>query len=240
MPAILRKQTDGSKVQEGTVKILAVMGSPHGMKGNTGRLLEEVLAGVEQGGGDVELVNLVQKKVLPCLSCDVCHETGTCPINDDFEAIRTKLLACDGFILASPNYIHSVTAQMKALFDRCVGIIHCTALEGKYGAVVETSGSGEDADVVGYMARFINTVGAQSVGGIGSGMAGARRFPDEAALFAEARELGQNLCLSVREKSRFPEQDAYRNAFRARMQRLVEYRKQEWAYEYRYWQDRTT
>lgn len=32
------------------MKIVAIMGSPHGMKGNTGRLLEEVLAGVEQGG----------------------------------------------------------------------------------------------------------------------------------------------------------------------------------------------
>jgi multimeric flavodoxin WrbA len=220
------------------MKILAIMGSPHGMKGNTGRLLEEVLVGVEQRDGDVELVNLVQEKVLPCLSCDVCHETGTCPINDDFEMIKARLLACDGFILASPNYIHSVTAQMKALFDRCVGIIHCIALEGKYGAVVETSGSGEDADVLRYMERFVNTLGAQSVGGIGSGMAGIRSFPDEAALFARARELGQNLCRHISEKGHFPEQDGYRNAFKARMQQLVEYRKKDWIYEYEYWQAR--
>jgi multimeric flavodoxin WrbA len=220
------------------MKILAIMGSPHGMKGNTGRLLEEVLIGVEQGGGDVELVDLVQEKVLPCLSCDVCHETGTCPINDDFETIKAKLLACDGFILASPNYIHSITAQMKALFDRCVGIIHCVALEGKYGAVVETSGSGEDEEVIGYMERFVNTVGAQSVGGIGSGMAGIRTFPDEAALFAKAQELGRTLCRHIRERSHFPEQDGYRNAFKARMQHLVEYRKQDWTHEYEYWQAR--
>ena len=30
------------------MKVLSIMGSPHGMKGNTGRLLEEVLAGVKQ------------------------------------------------------------------------------------------------------------------------------------------------------------------------------------------------
>ena len=147
------------------MKILAIMGSPHGMKGNTGRLLEEVLAGVRQGGGEVELVSLTESKVLPCVSCDVCHETGTCHLKDDFEEIKAKLLACDGFIFASPNYIHSVTAQIKALFDRCCGIIHCVGLEGKYGAVVETSGGGEDNEVIGYMEKVIGTVGAQAVGG---------------------------------------------------------------------------
>ena len=32
-----------------------------------------------------------------------------------YESIKDKLFACDGFILASPNYIFSVSAQMKAL-----------------------------------------------------------------------------------------------------------------------------
>jgi multimeric flavodoxin WrbA len=45
------------------MKILVVMGSPHGMKGNTGRLLDEVLAGVQQGGGEVELVSLSESRV---------------------------------------------------------------------------------------------------------------------------------------------------------------------------------
>ncbi len=220
------------------MNILAIMGSPHGMQGNTGRLLDEVLAGVRQVGGEVEVVSLSTSKVLPCVSCDVCHRTGTCHISDDFGAIRAKLQACHGFILASPNYIFSVTAQMKALFDRCSNIIHCVSLEGKYGAVVETSGGGEDEEVIRYMERFVGTVGAQSVGGIGSAMAGFRAFPDEAALFARARELGANLCRCIREKRHFPEQDAYRNAFKARMKGLVEYRQKEWTYEYEYWQAR--
>lgn len=220
------------------MKILAIMGSPHGMKGNTGRLLEEVLAGVIDQGGEVESISLAELKVEPCVSCDICHKTGTCPIDDDYETIKGRLIACDGFILASPNYIHSVTAQMKALFDRCAGIIHCIALEDKYGAVVETSGSGEDEEVVRYMEKFINTVGGQSVGGIGSGMAGVRTFPGEAALFLKARELGRQLCRCIKEQKHFPDQDAFRNAFKARMQKLVEYRKNEWAYENDYWQVR--
>ncbi len=220
------------------MKILAIMGSPHGMQGNTGRLLENVLAGVEDCGGEVELVSLSKSKVLPCVSCEVCHKTSKCHIKDDFEEIKTKLMACDGFIFASPNYIHSVTAQLKALFDRCTNIIHCVALEGKYGAVVETSGSGEDAEVLRYMERVVNTLGAQSVGGIGSPMAGFRSFPEEESLFMKAQELGKELCRCIQEKRHFPGQDAYLNAFKARMMGLVEYRQKEWTFEYEYWRAR--
>ena len=92
---------------------------------------------------------------------------GKCHLIDDFEHIKARLLECDGFIFTSPNYVHNVTAQMQAFFDRCCSLIHCFGLEGKYGAVVETSGS-EDDDVLMYMMRVGNTVGAQSVGGIGS------------------------------------------------------------------------
>lgn len=218
------------------MNILAILGSPHGVKGNTGRLLEEVVVGVRELGGDTELVSLSQSRVLPCASCDVCHKVGTCPMTDDFEEIRSKLLSCDGFILASPNYIFSVTAQMKALFDRCGGLVHLMALEDKYGIAVETSGGGDDEAVLNYMERFIAMLGAQSVGGIGSPMIGIRKFPDEENLFARARELGRELCRAVREKRQYPEQDAFHEAFKARMNVLMEYRKGEWTFEYDHWQ----
>ena len=217
------------------MKIIAVIGSPHGMEGNTGRLLEEVLKGVREQGGEIEIISLVEKIVGPCVSCDTCHKTGTCRIIDDFEMIKSKLHSGDGFILATPNYISSVTAQMKALFDRCCSILHCVSLEGKYGAIVETSGSGEDEQVIRYIERFINSVGAQSVGGIGSAMAGVRKFPNENTLFAKAQELGKELCRCIQDKRHFPEQDAFRNAFKSRMQKLVEYRKNEWTFENEYW-----
>jgi len=37
------------------MKILAINGSPRGMGGTTGRLLEEVLAGAVQAGADIEI-----------------------------------------------------------------------------------------------------------------------------------------------------------------------------------------
>lgn len=220
------------------MNILAIIASPRGMKGNTGRLLEEVLSGVREAGAETEILSLATLKVQPCVGCDLCHKTGICSIKDDYEGIKEKLLACDGFILASPNYIFSVTAQMKALFDRCCGLLHCMALEGKYAAVVETSGGGEDAEVISYMERFVNTLGATSVGGIGSPMAGIRAFPDEANLYGRARTLGRELCNCIREKRQFPEQEPFLGAFRERMSGLVEIMGEHWVFERDYWRDR--
>lgn len=218
------------------MRIVAIMGSPHGVKGNTARLLDEVITGATATGAEVELFDLSRLKVQPCVGCDVCHKVGRCPLKDDFETIKTALLACDAFILASPNYIFSVTAQMKAFFDRCCSLVHCLPLEGKYAAVVETSGGGEDDEVIRYMVRFINSIGAQSVGGIGSPMAGLRSFPAEDTLFDKARELGAELCRCFRKKPHFPDQAGYRASFKTRMRRLVEYCQHEWPYEYQYWQ----
>ena len=218
------------------MKIAVIIGSPRGMKGNTGRLLEEVLAGLSKEA-ETELIDLSRQRILPCNGCDHCHRTGTCHLKDDYETIKQSLLACDGFILASPNYIFSITAQLKALFDRSGNIIHCLMLEEKYGAVVETSGGGEDDEVMRYMARFINSTGAHSVGGIGSPMAGDRTFPEEEILFDKARALGSELCRCIKEATDFPDQADYLLAFKTRMKRLVEYRRKDWTAEQSYWNE---
>lgn len=220
------------------MKIVAIIASPRGMMGNTGRLLEEVLSGVQASGAETEIVSLKDLQVQPCVACDVCHRSGDCNITDDYGLIRDKLLACDGFIFASPNYIYSVTAQLKALFDRCNGLIHCMALEGKYAAIVETSGGGDDDRVVTYMAGVANALGAYSVGSVASPQAGVRTFPDEEALFQRARSLGSDLCSSIAGKRRFPEQDRFIAGFRLRMSGLVAFMQDDWTYERDYWQQK--
>jgi len=219
------------------VKITVIIGSPHGMRGNTGRLLEEVMVGLG-ATTELELLDLSMLNLQPCLGCDACHKSGICHLPDDYEMIKARLLASDGFILASPNYIFSVTAQLKALFDRSSSLIHCLALEGKYGAVAVTSGGADHDELLRYMVRYINSTGAQSVGTVSSFVTGRRSFPKQAELFEKARELGSELCRCIREQDHFPDQAGYRGSFKARMKRLVESRKEDWSFEFQYWQNR--
>jgi hypothetical protein len=58
------------------------------------------------------------------------------------------------------------------------------------------------------------------------------------AFFAKAQESGKELYRSIREKKHFPEQDAFLNAFKARMKGLVEFQQKDWVFEYEYWQAR--
>ena len=218
------------------MNIIAIIGSPHGMKGNTGRLLDEVVAGAAAAGATIEIVSLAGMALQPCVACNACHVTGLCPLPDGYEALKNKLLAADGFILASPNYIFSVSAQLKILFDRLNGLIHCQSLAGKYGAVVETSGGGEDEEVLVYMQRFVNSLGAQAVGGVGSAMAGIRTFPDEGALLSRARALGAELVSSIRARRHYPEQVAALANFSARMEGLVTMMQAYWPFEREVWQ----
>ena len=217
------------------MKLIAINGSPRGMRGATGRLLEEVIAGATQAGAEVEVVCLAETPIKPCVACDTCHRVGLCPLKDEYEAIKNKLVAADGFILASPNYIFSVSAQLKALFDRLNGMVHCIALEEKYAAVVETSGGGGDEEVLQYMERMVNSLGALCVGGVGSPSAGPHDFPEQEELFEQARALGHGLCASIREKRAFPKQDAARLAFKERMQQLISYMGEYWPYEREFW-----
>ncbi len=149
------------------MKVVAIIGSPHGMQGNTGTLLEGVLQGVRVAGAEVELFSLSEKDVQPCRGCDVCHISGDCVINDDFDEMRRTFEQAEGLILASPNYIVSVSAQLKALLDRCAPLLHLQSLEGKYGAAVVTSGGPGSADVEQYLLHFLRSLGYATVGSVG-------------------------------------------------------------------------
>jgi multimeric flavodoxin WrbA len=173
-------------------------------------------------------------KVQPCRGCAACHKTGECVIQDDFKQIKDSLLAADGVVLASPNYIFSVTAQMKAMMDRCSCPLHCQAMEGKYGAAVVTSGGGGE-EVEAYLLRFLRALGCRTVGGV---TAEARQLEDERTRgpkCGEAAILGARLVEAIRTRAKFPEQDNERAAFSRRMKELVGFRKDEWPYEYNYW-----
>ena len=217
------------------MKILSLVASPHRAKGNTAGLLEYVLEGARDLDAGTETIFLAGDTVSPCKACDTCHKSGACPQKDEFEAIKQKIYESDALILASPNYIWSVSAQMKAFMDRCCGVVHCMSFEGKYGASVVTSGGGEEQPIANYMNRFLIATGITPVGSIWATMgAAAGSYTEETK--NEAMELGKNLVKICRNKAIIPEIESAQNEFKQRMQMLMLYRKDEWQYEWEYWQ----
>ncbi len=219
------------------MKIISLLGSPHGLRGNTAGLLRLVLEGAEAEGARTETVVLKGDTVLPCLACDACHKKGRCVQKDEFEAIKEKISGADGLVVASPNYIFNVSAQLKAFMDRCCGVIHCMQFWGKYGASVVTSGGGDEETVAEYINHFLTTTGAVPVGGVWARMSAMPDggFTDE--LKKNAVALGRRLVTAWRAGEVPPEVDERRRAFRRRMHALMDWRKEEWPFEYSYWKE---
>ena len=100
------------------MRVLGIAGSPR-WDGNTDRLLAEMLRGASSQGAEVKTVVLNDLKITPCQHCDACLEKGNCRIDDDMQMIYREMEAADRIVLASPIQFMGVTAQMKAMIDRC-------------------------------------------------------------------------------------------------------------------------
>lgn len=99
--------------------VLGLHGSPR-KKGNTHFLLSLFLDEAARLGADTHLATVTTLNILPCKELVVCEKKGFCPIEDDMKTTIYPLLrAADVILLASPVFFYNVTAQLKAVIDRC-------------------------------------------------------------------------------------------------------------------------
>jgi len=101
------------------MKILILSGSPR-REGNT-ELLADAFARGASVNHQVEIVSVRDYKVNPCIGCNSCFKSGNnaCCQKDDMPVIYDKLKAADILVIASPVYFYSLSAQLKAVIDRC-------------------------------------------------------------------------------------------------------------------------
>ena len=100
------------------MKALGLFGSPR-RGGNTDLLLEEMLKGLQSEGAEIERVFLSDWDISGCRECRKCEVDGSCVIQDQMQKLYPKLLQADHVILTSPIFFYGVTAQTKAMIDRC-------------------------------------------------------------------------------------------------------------------------
>ena len=100
-------------------KILAINGSPR-RDGNTADMLKTVLEVCQKAGHEVEMFQAGGKEVRGCLSCRKCAQLkGRCAIDDWMNDLYPKMKEADVIIMGSPTYFADLTAELKAVIDRC-------------------------------------------------------------------------------------------------------------------------
>jgi multimeric flavodoxin WrbA len=130
------------------MKIVTIIGS-HRKKGNTARvvgLIEEQLQKEAAQAGeslDIETIFLGHQDIGLCRGCRVCFDRGEehCPLKDDLLAIKARMLAADGLIVASPVYVDDVSGTTKNWIDRLAHVCHRPEFAGRAAYLVVTTGS---------------------------------------------------------------------------------------------------
>ena len=99
------------------MRILVLQGSPNS-QGSTALLCDEFERGARVAGHAVERVDVADAGIAPCTGCVACGYEGPCVQSDGMDALRSKLLASDMVVFATPLYYYGMTAQLKTVIDR--------------------------------------------------------------------------------------------------------------------------
>jgi len=215
------------------MNMLLISASPRKARSQTFALARAVAKGA-RAGARIDIVHLRDLRIDYCTHCEACHVSCMhCPIKDDVHRLLDKMLAADGIILATPNYINQVTAALKAVLDRSSHFIHCKRLLGKYLCGVVTSGSGAQDDIVlDYLGYYAHVCGAQYSGGVS-----AAAYAVDAKR-SEAVKLGRRLAQDIATKKQYPAQLKIIEQGRTHFRTIIELRRKHWLGEYQYWKQR--
>ncbi len=104
-------------------QVLVVTGSPR-KNGNSSTLAQEIMKGAEEEGIATKAFHLADLAIGPCRACYACQKKNSagCALDDDMQSLYPHLLASEAWVLASPVYWFTMTAQMKLFMDRLFGL----------------------------------------------------------------------------------------------------------------------
>jgi len=101
--------------------IIGICGSPR--KKATEYVLREALKMLEERGFKTQFFSVRQKDINFCQHCDYCLKNKKCRIKDDMYELYSLLDEAKGIVIATPVYNGSISAQLKAIMDRCRALI---------------------------------------------------------------------------------------------------------------------
>jgi multimeric flavodoxin WrbA len=100
------------------MKIIGFTASPR-KEGNTAWIINKILEGAKEQGGEVQSWYSSDLDIKPCLGCYGCRKGDKgCTINDDMQKLYDSLETADALILGSPVYMGQMSAQAKIFTDR--------------------------------------------------------------------------------------------------------------------------
>ncbi|MDI9610249.1 MAG: flavodoxin family protein [Archaeoglobaceae archaeon] len=120
--------------------ILGICGSPR--KKATEFVLNRALEMLSDLGFETKFFTVRGKNIGFCQHCDYCLKHKECKLKDDMVELYELLGKAKGIIIATPVYNGGVSAQIKAVMDRCRALVakNFDFFRGKVGMAIAVGG----------------------------------------------------------------------------------------------------
>jgi multimeric flavodoxin WrbA len=120
--------------------ILGICGSPRQQA--TEYVLKKAMSKIKERGFETEFFTVRSKNIGFCQHCDFCLKNKECRYKDDMFVLYPLLIKAEGLVVASPVYNGGISAQTKAVMDRCRALfaVNKNALRGKVGMAIAVGG----------------------------------------------------------------------------------------------------
>ncbi|MEK7243738.1 MAG: flavodoxin family protein, partial [Thermodesulfobacteriota bacterium] len=196
-----RRVMAGNSVRKEEKKVLVLLGS-HRKMGNSAILAAQIAKGAKAAGAKVETIFLHGLKIAPCNACYACQKEKSkgCAIKDAMQDLYPKLLAADAWVIASPVYWFTMSAQTKLFMDRCFALLAYgqDVFAGKRIAIAMSYGDADPfvSGCVNALRTFqdaFHYTGAKIVGMVYGSAFGAGEIRANESLMKAAGELGKKL-----------------------------------------------
>ena len=172
---------------EENIKLFGISGSPR--KASTDHIVRESLGyAAEKYDAQIEYFSAMGKNINFCIHCDYCIKNKNgCIHKDDMQFVYEKLKWADAIIIGTPVYQGTLSAQTKAIMDRCRAIaaqdIHF--IQNKPGAALAVGGDrigGQEPSIQAILNFYvINEALPVGGGSFGANLGGAFWSKDKGA-----------------------------------------------------------
>ena len=133
--------------------IVVLSGSPRS-NGNTARLAAAFVEGAEAAGKKVTVFPVADMRIAGCRACNTCFNgEGVCVQKDDAQTILDALREADAYVLASPIYFFSLTAQIRLAIDRTYALLRA-GMPATKSALLLTCGADTPSAADGAVATY--------------------------------------------------------------------------------------
>jgi len=156
----------------------------------------------------VELIELEEHKVGPCIGCYLCdfRVEGICVVRDEYEKIKGRMHEVDGIVYIGSCASGMVDSHLKAFLDRTWGIAHRPSLKGKYGFAIATGGGPLGKDAAWYLGAVLDKTGAKCIAALTDGDSNDPNFA------STVRQTVEDLDRALKEKWHIANRFATRGA----------------------------